>query len=519
MRPPTFLSLITLAAVMEVWTTHTVHGQISVGCFQNQLDGSTKGSDIKSYQDIYMSQGACTNYCRTSGTTYALTMDGSTCHCSNSAPMDSNKIDDAKCDKPCMGYPFEMCGGSSNRSIASVLLIGSSTAVPGGAGGEGPTSTANGGAGTGATAPAGSESSKKSQNGSINHNNGGGGGNGASTTTTTTDNNGGKAFNTETGMFSPPRPITSPTHEHEHGVHDHDREGRLKKETGHLDASSDTDEDSSSGSGGGSSPGIIAASIAAIFGFAALFAVAFVFSKRRRQRLSQAAWTENMLLPSSLVHTSPNDDELEGHDYTRSSPIYHQHQYQHQHPNKQRDSIPTPILPPNMHFPPPLHPRQGGPLHMSQPSYPPPPPMMSIPSGGGGGHYHPMRGNPYQPFPPPVQRLSQQQQQYDPHLLIEHNLNYKEPVQASPPLLQLVPSFRRGPQSLQQAPPLPPGAIEHIRDNNEGEGIGEEDYESHDERSLSHHPSVRSIRHDRQERGSVDSMANSLRVVNPDGSS
>ncbi|KAF9144241.1 hypothetical protein BGX30_013419 [Mortierella sp. GBA39] len=515
MRPPTLLSFITLAAVMAVWTTYTVHGQISVGCFQNQLDSSTGASDIKSYQDIYMSQGACTNYCRTSGTAYALTMDGSTCHCSNSAPMDANKIDDAKCDKPCMGYPFEMCGGSSSRSIANVLLIGSSTAVPGGAGGGGSTSTSNGtGTGTGTTAPTASESSKKSQN-SNSSNNSNGGGNGASTTTTTTDNNGGKAFNTDTGMFPPPRPTTSPTHEHEPGVHDRDREGRLKKETGHLDASSDMDEDSSSGSGGGSSPGIIAASIAAIFGFAGLFAVAFVFSKRRRQRLSQAAWTENMLLPSSLIHTSANNDELEGHDYTRSSPIYHQNQ----HSNKQRESIPTSIPPHNMHFPPPLHPRQGGPLHMSQSSYPPPPPMMGIPGGGGGGHYHPMRGNPYQPFPLRAQRLSQQQQQYDPHLLIEQNLNHKEPVQASPPPPQLAPSFSRGPQSLQQGLSLPSGAIEHIRNSSEDGGIEEENYERHDERSLSHHPSVRSIRHDRQERGSVDSTANILRVVNTDGSS
>ncbi|KAG0288618.1 hypothetical protein BGZ96_007601 [Linnemannia gamsii] len=174
---------------MALWIIQTAHGQISVGCFQNQLDGSTGGSDIKSYQDIYMSQGACTNYCRTSGTAYALTMDGSTCHCSNSAPQDSNKIDDSKCDKPCMGYPFEMCGGSSSRSIASVLLIGSSTAVPGGS-----PSTANNGGGTatGTTAPAGSESSKKSQNGNGNtsntSNSSNGGGGGTSTTTTTDDN-------------------------------------------------------------------------------------------------------------------------------------------------------------------------------------------------------------------------------------------------------------------------------------------------------------------------------------------
>jgi hypothetical protein len=143
-----------------------------------------------------------------------------------------------------MGYPFEMCGGSSSRSIASVLLIGSSTAVPGG-GGSPSTANSGGGTTTGTTAPAGSESSKKSQNGNINTSNSSNGGGGTSTTTTTKDDNGGKAFNTDTGMFPPSRPTTSSsTHEYEHGGHYRDREGRLKKETGHLDASSDSDEGS-----------------------------------------------------------------------------------------------------------------------------------------------------------------------------------------------------------------------------------------------------------------------------------
>ncbi|KAF9923085.1 hypothetical protein FBU30_006800 [Linnemannia zychae] len=428
-------------------------------------------------------------------------MEGSTCYCSNTPPLDSNKIDDAKCDKPCMGYPFEMCGGSSSRSIASVLLIGNS-AVAAGNGVPNAANTNGKGGGATTTAPAGPETSKNSQN-DINSNPGSTSNDGSGSETTSADGNGGKAFNTETGILTHPRPTATQHRERE-------RNGRfLKKETGQLDASRDLDEDSSAGASG-SSPGIIAAGIAAVFAFAALFAIAFVFSKRRRQRLSQVAWTENMLLPSSLIHASSNDDELEGHDYTRSSPIYHKRSI-----HKHRDSVPTslPTSNVNLHFPPPpaLHPRQSGPLHMSRPSYPPPPPMISIPANNGGGHYRQVRGNPYQPYPPPpIQQLSQQQ--YDPY---EQTLNHKEPVihgSTLPPeqhFHQTSP-FSRGPQSLQHA--LYPESLEAqsiIHDT-------EEDCErmQYDERNLSHHPSIRSIRYDRQERGgSADSTATSSRIM------
>lgn len=121
--------LLRSATSVALATWATVYAQIAVGCFQNQID-SNVGADTKSYQDIYMSQGACTNFCKGQGTAYALTLDGSSCHCANQPPLDSNKVEDAKCDKPCMGYPFEMCGGSSNKSLASVLLIGGSTGSP-----------------------------------------------------------------------------------------------------------------------------------------------------------------------------------------------------------------------------------------------------------------------------------------------------------------------------------------------------------------------------------------------------
>lgn len=120
--------LLRTATTVALATWATVHAQIAVGCFQNQID-SNNGVDTKTYQDIYMSQGACTNFCKGQGTAYAFTMDGTTCHCANKPPLDSNKVDDSKCDKPCMGYPFEMCGSSSSRSLANVLLIGGSTSA------------------------------------------------------------------------------------------------------------------------------------------------------------------------------------------------------------------------------------------------------------------------------------------------------------------------------------------------------------------------------------------------------
>jgi hypothetical protein len=135
--------LIPLLTATVLWSGQLAHGQIAIGCFGSQPDSSL-GTDAKSYQDIYMSQGACTNFCKSSGAAYALTLDGSTCRCSNQAPLSSNKVDDSKCDKPCMGYPFEMCGGSTNPGLANVLLIGSSTGAPATSGSSITGSTNNG---------------------------------------------------------------------------------------------------------------------------------------------------------------------------------------------------------------------------------------------------------------------------------------------------------------------------------------------------------------------------------------
>ncbi|KAF9189932.1 hypothetical protein BGZ51_009144 [Haplosporangium sp. Z 767] len=238
----------------------------------------------------------------------------------------------------------------------------------------------------------------------------------------------------------------------------------------------------------GPSAGAIAASIMAVFGFGALFAFAVIFSRRRRQRRAQAAWTENMLLPSSLVHCS-NDSEHGDQDYVRSSPINHSNNV------SQQGYIPSASV--SLHYPPPpaLHPRQGGPMHMQQPSYPPP--LMDP-------HYNNMCA-PYQPFPlPPL--LAHQQAAFEQQ---KHaDLNYKEPVLASPTCT----TFSRGPQSLQQPtfPDIQNLEYDHEHDQNQQEQI------------LSH-PSVRTLRiarrgNSQRQREPMETYVSEVRRANSDGS-
>lgn len=43
---------------------------------------------------------------------YAIVEAGTACFCSNQTPPDANRVEDKWCDKPCVGYPFEMCGSA-----------------------------------------------------------------------------------------------------------------------------------------------------------------------------------------------------------------------------------------------------------------------------------------------------------------------------------------------------------------------------------------------------------------------
>ncbi|KAF9117966.1 hypothetical protein BGX30_004938, partial [Mortierella sp. GBA39] len=126
------------------------HAQLSLGCFASGLSPSSSSPTLPvlpgltpPYRDIYMSQGACSNYCKTSQYMYAIVEAGTECFCSSQAPPDANRVEDKWCDKPCAGYPFEMCGstlvaGDVDRAgggvkvgggaYANIMLVGNSLA-------------------------------------------------------------------------------------------------------------------------------------------------------------------------------------------------------------------------------------------------------------------------------------------------------------------------------------------------------------------------------------------------------
>ncbi|KAG0350498.1 hypothetical protein BG005_009942 [Podila minutissima] len=84
-----------------------------------------------------MSQGSCINYCKTNQYQYAITEDGTSCFCTNQSPPEKNRVEDTYCNKPCAGYPFEMCGsettnasGVVGNAYANVMLVGNSLEQP-----------------------------------------------------------------------------------------------------------------------------------------------------------------------------------------------------------------------------------------------------------------------------------------------------------------------------------------------------------------------------------------------------
>ncbi|KAF9404918.1 hypothetical protein BGZ76_006752, partial [Entomortierella beljakovae] len=78
-----------------------------------------------------MSQGLCSGYCKKNNFAYSITTSGSTCHCSNEFDL-KNKVDDSKCNTPCVGYPLETCGsnildsngeGSRSGGYANIMFF------------------------------------------------------------------------------------------------------------------------------------------------------------------------------------------------------------------------------------------------------------------------------------------------------------------------------------------------------------------------------------------------------------
>jgi cell wall integrity and stress response component len=82
-----------------------------VGCY----------SAIPGYGDAkawtYQSSGWCLDRCYGQGTGAFALSGGSDCTCGDTLPPSSDKVSSDKCNKPCSGWPQDMCGGVSYYSI------------------------------------------------------------------------------------------------------------------------------------------------------------------------------------------------------------------------------------------------------------------------------------------------------------------------------------------------------------------------------------------------------------------
>jgi cell wall integrity and stress response component len=77
--------------------------QWSNGCYSKTTAALAASSE---YTDTFMSRGLCDNECRESK---AFAMVGFSCFCADSVPAATDKVEDAKCDSPCPGYPDDIC--------------------------------------------------------------------------------------------------------------------------------------------------------------------------------------------------------------------------------------------------------------------------------------------------------------------------------------------------------------------------------------------------------------------------
>ncbi|KAI7824701.1 hypothetical protein BC939DRAFT_139541 [Gamsiella multidivaricata] len=146
---------ITLALLLAFALPPSTHAQTNLGCYASDLTRATTHDNTPSrthrpllpelspsYHDIYMTQDACSAYCKSNRFLHGITAGGTTCYCSNQLFLQGNKVDDGRRDKSCAGYPFETYGSKSTLigkqqdgvetegdSYANVALVGSSLLV------------------------------------------------------------------------------------------------------------------------------------------------------------------------------------------------------------------------------------------------------------------------------------------------------------------------------------------------------------------------------------------------------
>ncbi|TQV92809.1 ER membrane protein Wsc4 [Cordyceps javanica] len=131
--------LLALAALSR----HASGLDINICADFNTASGSSNTSNLQS-------NGLCSDYCR-GKYVFAITAQEN-CWCSNDAPAKANVLDNAACDFPCLGYPFEFCGSKDNKDYGYISL----GPKPSGTKGSG-----DGGSSSASTTAASSSSSSK----------------------------------------------------------------------------------------------------------------------------------------------------------------------------------------------------------------------------------------------------------------------------------------------------------------------------------------------------------------------
>ncbi|EMF11170.1 WSC-domain-containing protein [Sphaerulina musiva SO2202] len=69
---------------------------------------------------IYQSTGYCAVKCKNNGKAVMATTNGTECYCGDALPAASDKVEDSKCNTPCVGYPMDTCGGAGFFSVATL---------------------------------------------------------------------------------------------------------------------------------------------------------------------------------------------------------------------------------------------------------------------------------------------------------------------------------------------------------------------------------------------------------------
>ncbi|PQK08942.1 hypothetical protein BB8028_0001g10140 [Beauveria bassiana] len=249
------MSIITrtasIALAVSAFTRFAHALDINICADYNTASGSSNTSNLQS-------NGLCSDYCRGSYV-YAITSHEN-CWCSNYEPAKGNVLDNKDCNFPCLGYPFEFCGGK-NKDTFGYLSLGPQPSGTKGSSDSGSSSSTSSSSSSPSSSSSSSTSSKPESTSSSSTS--------SSTSLTQSSSSSTSASSSVTSTVTVGGKVTTiivmPT-----SVGDSSQENRP----------SPTSSSSSSGIAGGAIAGIVIGSIAAI----ALVGVLIWFLLRRRNQ-------------------------------------------------------------------------------------------------------------------------------------------------------------------------------------------------------------------------------------------